>query len=170
MKKFLLALGSVLLISACSDQKEEKNPTQDTAVRAESSEQEVVLPTYDMNFEKQTYRYDIQDLETNCNKGSEIVCAVELQVKCTINPKLAICDHKKLPRFTFMEDESLRRPTTMSFQMIKIKPIDAQTIEVYTQSECNGGWFGLCQGNIIYVLNHKSGQWIVKDVYALQSI
>lgn len=93
-----------------------------------------------------------------------------MQLKCTINHKLPECDPKKLPKFTFMEDESLQRPSQASFQIVKLKPIDAHTVEVYTKSDCNGVWFGLCKGNIIYVLNNRSGNWTVKDIYALQSI
>ena len=73
-------------------------------------------------------------------------------------------------KLTFMEDESLQRPSQASFQIVKLKPIDAHTVEVYTKSDCNGVWFGLCKGNIIYVLNNRSGNWTVKDIYALQSI
>jgi len=42
-------------------------------------------------------------------------------------------------------------------------------IEVYTQGSCNGMWFGLCEGNIIYVLSNKNGFWAVKDVYAREN-
>lgn len=69
-----------------------------------------------------------------------------------------------------LEDDSLQRPTKASFQIVRLKPIDANTVEVYTKSDCNGVWFGLCKGNIVYVLSNKSGSWAVKDLYALQSI
>lgn len=172
MRKLWLALSAVLLISACSEKKEEQ--TQAASVPLEQAlepgEKIVARPQFDIKFEDQIYAYDSANLPRTCEKGSEIVCAIDLQVKCTINPKLSECDPKKLPKFTFMEDDSLQRPTTVSFQIIKIKPIDPYTIEVYTQSNCNGVWFGLCKGNIVYVLNNKTGSWIVKDLYALQSI
>ena len=59
--------------------------------------------------------------------------------------------------------------TELTFEILKIKPIDANTVEIYTKGTCNGNWFGLCNGNIIYVLSNKSGSWVVKDIYALQS-
>ncbi len=172
MRKFLCAFSALLLISACSD---EKTTNQDTSTLStqealEKGEEIVARPQFDVEFEDVVYRYDINNLPQGCDKGSDIVCAIDLQVKCTINPKLAECDAKKLPRFTFMEDESLQRPTQSSFQIVKLKPIDATTVEVYTKSECNGVWFGLCKGNIVYVLSNAKGAWVVKDLYALQSI
>ena len=172
MKKFLFAFGALLLISACSD---EKTSNQDTSTLStqealEEGEEIIAHPQFDVKFEDIVYQYDSNNLPQGCDKGSDMVCAIDLQVKCTINPKLQECDTKKLPRFTFMEDESLQRPTQSSFQIIKLKPIDATTVEVYTKSDCNGVWFGLCKGNIVYVLSNKSGTWVVKDLYALQSI
>ena len=172
MRKFLCAFSALLLISACSD---EKTTNQDTSTLStqealEKGEEIVARPQFDVEFEDVVYRYDINNLPQGCDKGSDIVCAIDLQVKCTINPKLAECDAKKLPRFTFMEDESLQRPTQSSFQIVKLKPIDATTVEVYTKSDCNGVWFGLCKGNIVYVLSNAKGTWVVKDLYALQSI
>ena len=172
MRKFLCAFSALLLISACSD---EKTTNQDTSTLStqealEKGEEIVARPQFDVEFEDVVYRYDINNLPQGCDKGSDIVCAIDLQVKCTINPKLAECDAKKLPRVTFMEDEGLQRPTQSSFQIVKLKPIDATTVEVYTKSECNGVWFGLCKGNIVYVLSNAKGAWVVKDLYALQSI
>ena len=172
MKKILYVFSALLLISACSD---EKTSNQDTSMLStqealEEGEEIVARPQFDVKFEDIVYSYDIKNLPQGCDKGSDMVCAIELQVKCTINPKLAECDAKKLPRFTFMEDESLQRPTQSSFQIVKLKPIDATTVEVYTKSECNGVWFGLCKGNIVYVLSNAKGAWVVKDLYALQSI
>ena len=135
MRKFLCAFSALLLISACSD---EKTTNQDTSTLStqealEKGEEIVARPQFDVEFEDVVYQYDINNLPQGCDKGSDIVCAIDLQVKCTINPKLAECDAKKLPRFTFMEDESLQRPTQSSFQIVKLKPIDATTVEVYTK-------------------------------------
>ena len=168
----MYVFSALLLISACSD---EKTSNQDTSMLStqealEEGEEIVARPQFDVKFEDIVYSYDINNLPQGCDKGSDMVCAIDLQVKCTINPKLAECDAKKLPRFTFMEDESLQRPTQSSFQIVKLKPIDATTVEVYTKSECNGVWFGLCKGNIVYVLSNAKGAWVVKDLYALQSI
>ncbi len=173
MNKFLYVLSALLLISACSDEKktqQEELSTLSTQEALEEGEEIVARPQFDVEFEDIVYHYDINNLPQGCDKGSDMVCAIDLQVKCTINPKLAECDAKKLPRFTFMEDESLQRPTQSSFQIVKLKPIDATTVEVYTKSECNGVWFGLCKGNIVYVLSNAKGSWVVKDLYALQSI
>ena len=172
MKNFWFALGAVLLISSCSDKKEEQTQVSElsTEQALEAGEQIVAKPQFDIKFEEITYHYDATNLPVKCDKGSEVVCAIDLQLKCTINHKLPECDPKKLPKFTFMEDESLQRPSQASFQIVKLKPIDAHTVEVYTKSDCNGVWFGLCKGNIIYVLNNRSGNWTVKDIYALQSI
>ena len=171
MKKFLFALGSVLLISACSDKQDETVQTQTEQEQAlEAGEQVIAKPQFDIKFEDIVYSYESGKLPEGCDKGSDIVCAIDMQVKCTIDPKFAECDPKKLPKFTFMEDDILQRPTQASFQIVKLKPIDANTVEVYTQSDCNGVWFGLCKGNIVYVLSNKSGGWTVKDLYALQSI
>lgn len=172
MQKFLITLCAFLAISACSDKNENQNPAADVPLEQALDEGEKVIarPQFDIKYEEQVYSYDADHLPGKCEKGSEVVCAIDLQVKCTINHKLAECDPKKLPKFTFMEDDSLQRPTTATFQIVKIKPIDPYTIEVYTKSDCNGVWFGLCKGNIVYVLNNKDGGWTVKDLYALQSI
>ena len=172
MKKIWLVLSAVAFISACSDKAEEQTSQQKDSAYQIIDENETIVaqPQYDIKFEDVIYQYDANNLLQECDKGSDIICAIDLQVKCTINHKLPECDAQKLPKFTFMEDESLQRPTQASFQIVRIKPIDATTIEVYTSSDCNGVWFGLCKGNIVYVLSNKSGEWSVKDLYALQSI
>ena len=74
-----------------------------------------------------------------------------------------------MPKFVFMEDESLQRPTSQSYKITKIKPLSDGSVEVYTQSTCNGNWFGLCNGNIIYVMSHQDNHWIVKEIYAIEA-
>lgn len=66
-----------------------------------------------------------------------------------------------------MEDESLQRPTEMTFRVYKLKPLKSGSVELYTESTCNGNWFGLCQGNIIYVLTPNGDKWNVNDIYAI---
>lgn len=168
MKKILSVLSFIALISACSDKNEEAL-TLPLEEALEQGEVVVVPPQIDIAFEGKIYEYDIASLAKECDKDNEITCAIDLTVKCTINSKLSQCDENKLPKFIFMEDESLERPTKFSFEIVKIKPISPDMIEVYTKSTCNGGWFGLCNGNIIYVLSNKSGSWNVKDIYAMQS-
>ncbi len=119
-------------------------------------------------FEDRVYTYDSSDLPDECALNSEMACAVEFAIKCTLNPDFAGCRQSKLPRFIFMEDESLNRPTQISFKIKKIKPIAADMMEIHTESSCNGNWFGLCQGNIIYVLVPSGESWRVKDIYAIE--
>lgn len=120
-------------------------------------------------FEDQFFSYQKDNLSPACPADSAIFCAVDQAVKCTLNPDFEGCRATKLPKFIFMEDESLGRPTEISFKIVKLKPISADLVEIHTQSTCNGNWFGLCQGYVIYVLvpTTKEGEWRVKDVYAM---
>ncbi len=124
--------------------------------------------TNSQKFEEQTFTYDLTSLQEKCQLNSEMACAVELAVKCTINPDFNGCKDAKLPNFIFMSDPSLQRPSQISFKISKIKPITADLVEIHTQSTCNGNWFGLCSGNIIYVLVPNGEHWRVKDVYAIE--
>lgn len=172
MKKLWMVLVLLTFVAACSDKKDEQaqNPENVPLEKAlEEGEQIVVRPDFDIKFEEVTYSYKLGKTQKGCDKGSDIVCAIDLYMKCTLNFKDSECVKNKLPKFVFMDDESLQRPTEMSFKIIKIKPIDTNMIEVYTESTCNGMWFGLCEGNIIYVLSNKSGSWVVKDVYAMEN-
>ena len=48
-------------------------------------------------------------------------------------------------------------------------PNEEYVVELYTDSTCNGSWFGLCQGTVIYVLTQPDdGSWYVKDIYAIE--
>lgn len=120
------------------------------------------------SFEDKVYTYDVSALPECCQLNSEMACAVEFAVKCTLNPDFTGCRQSKLPKFIFMDDESLDRPTQMSFKIKKIKPVAADMVEIHTDSTCNGNWFGLCQGNIIYVLVPDGESWRVKDIYAIE--
>ncbi len=155
MKKFfLLVLVSMGLIGACSDRVEP----------AESlSQSQTTMPEY----EKITFSYKQGELQDGCSVDSSMMCTIELAAKCTVNPKHKECDKNLLPSFIFMEDESLQRPTEMAFRVYKLKPLTNGIVEVYTESSCNGGWFGLCQGNIIYVLAPQGSDWKVNDIYSL---
>ena len=159
MKKYLAFLAALCLVSACSEQKQEENATE---------AQKIETPAITDYAEKE-FIFDAANLAAGCEEDSGLVCAVNMAVKCSINPKLADCDAKRLPKFIFMEDESLQRPTSQSYKITKLKPLPDDMVEVYTQSTCNGNWFGLCNGNIIYVMKIKEGKWIVKDLYAVES-
>lgn len=170
MKKLWLVFGLLVFAGACSDKQEEQNPENLPLEEVlEEGEQVVVRPNFDIKFEEETYIYKFGESQAGCDKGSDVVCAIDLYAKCTLDPKGSECDKKKMPKFVFMDDESLQRPTEMRFKIVKIKPVDANMIEVYTQGSCNGMWFGLCEGNIIYVLSNKNGFWAVKDVYAREN-
>ena len=156
LKSFLSSLLCLFVLISCS--------------KEDSQKQTINLPETTVS-ENEIYSYDIKNLPQTCKYPSQMVCAVELAVKCSINPSTQECQqHKKeLPSFIFMEDESLQRPTQQSYKITKLKPLADGSIEVYTQSTCNGNWFGLCNGNIIYVMENKENHWFVKDLYALEN-
>jgi len=151
---FLLLFVAIGLISACSD---------GSSQTESSSQSQTTSPEY----EKITFSYKQGELPDGCRVDSAMMCAIELAAKCTINPKHKECDKNLLPSFIFMEDESLQRPTEISFRVYKLKPLQGGIIEAYTESSCNGGWFGLCQGNVIYVLSSQGSGWKVNDIYSL---
>ena len=114
--------------------------------------------------------FSVENISTGCDSDSEIVCTINLAVKCTLNPDFSECKSAKdkLPSFVFMQDETLQRPTFQSYKITKLKPRSDGAVEVYTQSSCNGNWFGLCNGNIIYVMKNYDSQWHIIDMYALE--
>ncbi len=158
MKKYAYIILALLTLSGCSD--EENTATQ--------NQQETNIATQELNYEDKVFAFKASDLQTGCQDDSQMICAINLAVKCTLNPKFSECDKSKMPRFIFMEDESLDRPNELSYQIKKIRPLQDSTVEVITQSQCNGNWFGLCNGTIIYVMNLQDNSWKVKDLYALQ--
>ena len=119
-------------------------------------------------YDNSVHTYTKDNLKTTCDLDSPMACAVEYAIKCTLNPDFSDCHDSKLPKFIFMSDESLQRPTEMSFEIAKIKPINDDLVEIHTDSTCNGNWFGLCQGRVIYVLVPSNGAWRVKDIYAIE--
>lgn len=119
--------------------------------------------------EDMVFNYQKNKLTDTCLGDSKMVCAVDFAVKCTINPDFSGCREARLPRFIFMNDKNLDRPTEISFKLHKIKPISADLVEVHTDSNCNGNWFGLCQGRVIYVLVPENDSWRVKDIYAIEN-
>ena len=119
-------------------------------------------------YENKMYTYEATNLSEVCALDSPMACAVEFAIKCTLNPDFNGCRDSKLPKFIFMSDESLDRPSVMSFKIAKIKPINDGLVEIHTDSTCNGNWFGLCQGRIIYVMVPSGDTWRVKDIYAIE--
>lgn len=116
---------------------------------------------------EETFSYQVENLSASCPSDSAMICAVDKAVKCTLNPDFDNCRTSRLPKFIFMEDESLDRPTEMTFRVLKLKPLSTDLVEIHTQSTCNGNWFGLCQGYVIYVLVPQEEGWRVKDIYAM---
>lgn len=152
MKKFLI-LCFLLLLGACSDEADKQNSS---------------LQSFD-DFSGVTF--EINDSYASCNVNSQIVCAVNDYIACSINPNRSYCKENKniLPSFVFMNDESLKRPSFHKYQIVKMKMRPDNQVEVFTLSECNGNWFGLCQGNIIFVLKNKNNTWFVTDAYAREN-
>ena len=137
-------------------------------IELDTGESVILKPEFDLVFDASAHLHKKGEIDATCNNESEIICAVETTVKCSVDPTLSICSKNIVPDYTFMEDdEFLGRPTEVLYRITGIKTIDADTIEVRTKSECNGSWFGLCQGNVIYVVDNVKGFFRVKDVYAL---
>ena len=175
MKKFWLTLGLCLMISACGDNtKQEQQKETSDAQMTQQQEQEPSIPA--VKQDGSIYQYQKASLPETCDKQDEILCAIENVIKCALNPKGSYCDQKTMPDFIFYDDSmfaddnGLGRPTEQSFEVIKTKTVDDNTIEVFTKGTCDKNWFGNCAGNIIYILNNKSGKWIVKELYALENI
>ena len=158
MKKYAAIFAVLALLGACSEKTENQT--------AETTEAKVAVPQFD--YENIVFSYDKDTLPEKCDKNSGIVCAVENTVKCAVNPQMADCDASKMPKFVFLDDENIIRPTHFDFKITKIKPIDADSAEIYTVSNCNGAWFGLCRGDIIFVVRLKNGEWVVKDLYSIE--
>ena len=155
MKKHLFFFLFLLLISSCG----KKDTTAEKTAEAGNS-----LDTDTI------FSFTVDKLPSSCDNSSEIVCTINLAVKCLLNPQFSECSKAKglLPSFLFMEDETLQRPTFQSYKITKLKPRSDGAVEVYTQSSCNGNWFGLCNGNIIYVMKNYDSTWHIVDMYALE--
>lgn len=155
MKKIFFILISFFIISACS----QKDTTAEKTKEANS------------NLDKNTvFYFDINNLKSGCDTDSELICTINTAVKCTLNPTFEDCEKskKQLPAFVFMQDESLQRPSFQSYKINKLIPREDGSVEVHTQSSCNGNWFGLCNGNIVYVMKNLDSKWYIKDMYALE--
>lgn len=168
MLKKIIVIIAMLAVLALSFALARKTPNNNaTATSPENQEQQAVeeaLP-------EDTYTLNLQNLPTECSLNNSILCAVESAVKCTINPEYGQCDKKRLPKFIFMTDQSVNRPTEISFKFISKKPLPNNTVEIYTESNCNGTWFGLCEGTVIYVLapdEQNADSWLVRDIYAVE--
>ena len=155
MKKIFTILLSFIFITACS----QKDTTAEKTKEANS------------NLDKNTvFSFDINNLKTGCDYDSDLICTINNSIKCTLNPNSEECQKLKdtMPSFVFMQDESLQRPTFQSYRITKLTPREDGAVEVHTQSSCNGNWFGLCNGNIIYIMKNIDSKWYIKDMYSLE--
>lgn len=165
MKKFLLFLPIAILINACSDEVD-KTPEQTQEIATKEIQMFSIPSTEIIN---RQFSFSAQDPDSAFIDKNEIVNAINNAVKCTLSPKNSSCANLNLPKFILMEDESLQRPTKIQYKIIKIKPLSGGFLHIHTQSQCNNNWFGLCQGNIIYVLQNKNNQWSVNDIFAMET-
>lgn len=138
-------------------------PKDETVVSVANKTEEVSFKT------DEKHVYTSGDLQTECASEDKIFCAVERTVKCTMVPELDGCDKSVVPSFVLGKTEEVERPTEISFKVIKIKPIaDSSDISVYTKSDCNALWFGLCKGTVVYSLTPKDNEWAVTNIFALE--
>lgn len=115
------------------------------------------------------YVYKADSLDETCALRDKIFCAIERVVKCTINPNMNICNKDVVPGFVLGQTEDVERPSEISFKIVKIKPIvDSSDISVYTKSDCNALWFGLCKGTVVYSLATDDLDWKVINIFALE--
>ena len=115
------------------------------------------------------HSYNSEDLQTECSSEDKIFCAIERTVKCTIEPSLSVCDKAFVPGFVLGNVEGVDRPTEISFKLAKIKPVTGSTdLSVYTESDCDALWFGLCKGTVVYSLTPHGDEWSVTNIFALE--
>lgn len=167
MSKLLAAILFSTLITACSPQDDSQKDSNFSSSATSSIEN----ATPDVTPRDESFSFSAATLTPGCDSQSQIICAINMMLKCTINPDFSECTaHKKaMPKFIFMVDDSLDRPTEISYKVNKIKPRNDGTIEVHTQSICNGNWFGECNGNVIYIMEQRNGSWIVNNLYSVES-
>lgn len=163
LKKVIVILALVVLVGFSFSLVSKNNKAEDVKNTAEQ-EQKIKLPETVFAFVKDS-------LPAECLEKDKQLCAVEQAVKCTINPSLDNCKSLNLPKFIFMQDPGLDRPTEISYKITNRRVLVNNNVEIYTDSTCNGSWFGLCQGTVIYVLTepeNANGEWLVKDIYAIE--
>ena len=62
-------------------------------------------------------------LLAGCQSEDKIFCAIEQTVKCTMVPDFAGCNKDFVPGFVIGKTDDTPRPTQISFEITKIKPI-----------------------------------------------
>ena len=164
MKKFFIFCLSLLLINACSDEQNSESASEEIQTK---EIQMFNIPSAEIL--NQTFSFTNTDSETIFTHNNPIINAINNAIKCTLSPHTPSCASLNIPKFILMEDESLQRPSKIAYKVTKIKPLAGGILHIYTQSQCNNNWFGLCQGNIIYVLQNKNDSWYVSDIFALEN-
>lgn len=163
MKKFLILLLFVIVFSLCWVAVYYTKNNTSPAIEPQVSHTDVKTISDNM------HTYSAQDITSGCSQEDNIFCAIEHTIKCTLAPDLDGCTKDVVPSFVLGKTEEGIRPTEISFQITKIKPIpESNDIAVYTNSDCNASWFGLCKGNVIYSLSKKDNNWVVANIYALE--
>lgn len=121
------------------------------------------------NIGDSVHSYSVAELTVGCQSEDKIFCAIEQTVKCTMIPDFAGCNKDFVPGFVIGKTDDTPRPTQISFEITKIKPIpETNDLSVYTKSDCDAVWFGLCKGTVIYSLTQKENRWAVTNIYALE--
>lgn len=163
MKKIIIIIGLVVLMGF-SFYLLNKTPKETISIE----DQEVVV-IQEPKLPETLFTFKKEELSPQCASENAQLCAVENAVKCTINPELEGCDKFNLPQFIFMKDSGIDRPSEISYKFTDKKILNNQNVEFYTDSTCNGTWFGLCHGRVIYVLAPLGDdKWSVKDIYAIE--
>ena len=166
MLKKIIVIIAMLAIIALSVSLYKKSTPQ-VASEADTPEEQVEA-VVEETLPEEIFTFNIQNLAEECSLDNAQLCAVENSVKCTINPDLKFCADLKLPEFIFMKDPSIDRPSEISYKIVNKKVLPNGTTEIYTESACNGNWFGLCQGTVIYVISPLNENWQIKDIYAIE--
>ena len=171
MKSLFLSICCLGLLCSCGE-KQEASQSQITDTQVQNNIQ-ISIPE---ELKEITFSFSKDNLPSKCQSNNELVCAIEETVKCALSPTQKYCDSQSMPEFIFYDDAMFAddgvtgRPTKQSFKIIKSKPIDETTAEIFTIGECDKNWFGSCDGNIIYVMSNKTGKWKVKEIYAIEKI
>ncbi len=163
MKRILIVLGFVLFTALMLYVLYLLTGVKQTQIVPLTTEEKVQA------VEDSLHSYQKEGLIERCDVEDEVFCAIERTVKCTLNNELSICDEDEVPGFIMGKTEDDVRPSKISFSITKIKPVpDTRDIMVYTKSDCDASWFGLCKGVVIYSLTPEDGRWKVNNIFALE--
>ncbi|MBO6281044.1 MAG: hypothetical protein J6N49_00785 [Alphaproteobacteria bacterium] len=167
LRKIIVILCMLGLLGFSCSLLKKSEPQEKIDVR----DKEDVIQKEEEKLPETLYTFNVENLPEECTEQNEMLCAVEQAIKCTINVDMKNCSNLNLPKFIFMNDQSIERPTEISYKFVNKKVLPNNTIEIYTDSVCNARWFGLCQGTVIYVLTPTGNnikEWRVKDIYAIE--